>query len=162
MNLTFTVPGPAATKNRRGLQIMQRGEKSFPHSFKTAEVENFEGKIAQFALFARNEAGIHQPIDAPLRIYITVFRKLPKSASNKKREMMIRGELAPTTRPDLDNYEKPIMDALTGVIYNDDSQIVYKASAKYFDDGQGERIVIGIMPHIPGLPPQWSVFQGSG
>jgi len=38
--------------------------------------------------------------------------------------------LPKTTRPDLDNLEKPLLDALTEIIYNDDSQIVYKESIK--------------------------------
>ena len=151
MNLQFTVPGPCKTKNRRGLRIIKtKAGKVYPHSFKPKEAGNFEAKIAQFALHARNEAGYKSPTDNALEIIIVVYRKTLKSASKKKQILMRSGEIVPTTRPDLDNYEKPIMDALTGVIYNDDSQIVSKYSAKLFDDGDGERIVI----HI--IKPCWS------
>lgn len=34
------------------------------------------------------------------------------------------------TRPDLDNLEKPLLDALSGILYNDDSQVFYKESMK--------------------------------
>jgi Holliday junction resolvase RusA-like endonuclease len=34
------------------------------------------------------------------------------------------------TRPDLDNLEKPLLDALSGILYNDDSQVFYKESIK--------------------------------
>lgn len=48
----------------------------------------------------------------------------PKSFSKKKTEMAERGEIVPVTKPDADNYLKAIKDALNGVIWRDDSQIV--------------------------------------
>ncbi len=37
---------------------------------------------------------------------------------------MIAGDIAPTKKPDFDNIQKIICDALNGVAYYDDSQIV--------------------------------------
>jgi crossover junction endodeoxyribonuclease RusA len=45
--------------------------------------------------------------------------------------------LAPGTRPDLDKLVRAVLDALTGVAFRDDSQVVaITASKLYSDDGQ--------------------------
>ena len=37
---------------------------------------------------------------------------------------MLEWEIRPTKRPDLDNIAKAVLDALNGLAYQDDSQIV--------------------------------------
>ena len=44
--------------------------------------------------------------------------------SKKKREAALAGKLRPTTKPDVSNVLKGVEDALKGVWYVDDSQIV--------------------------------------
>lgn len=39
-----------------------------------------------------------------------------------------------TTKPDLDNLEKMVLDAMQGVVYLNDSQIYYKSSQKYYSN----------------------------
>ena len=55
--------------------------------------------------------------------------------SKSKMSLIIENILHPITRPDTDNYIKPILDALNGILYEDDGQ-VYKISAtkKYTTD----------------------------
>ena len=38
----------------------------------------------------------------------------------------------PTVKPDGDKLDRAILDALTGVIYVDDAQVVYRTSAKHY------------------------------
>ncbi|MDQ3230809.1 MAG: RusA family crossover junction endodeoxyribonuclease [Pseudobdellovibrionaceae bacterium] len=56
-----------------------------------------------------------QPLDCPLRILITAWRTRPKS---KKHEVWA------DTKPDYDNIEKLIGDALEGILWVNDSRIV--------------------------------------
>ena len=59
-----------------------------------------------------------------LRMTITANYAIPKSASKKKVEQMLKGELFPTKKPDCDNVIKIIADALNEIAYKDDCQIV--------------------------------------
>ena len=58
--------------------------------------------------------------DVPLAMHIIIQRKLPKSKQRKTVDVT----LPDIGKPDIDNYAKAVMDALTGVAYKDDSQIV--------------------------------------
>ena len=48
--------------------------------------------------------------------------------------MMIEGVRRPTKKPDIDNVEKIILDALNGIAYDDDKQVVEEASSKLYSD----------------------------
>lgn len=63
---------------------------------------------------------------------IEVSMPIPKSTPKKKKAMMLDGKIQPTKKPDLDNIAKIISDALNGIAYNDDKQIVHlKVTKKY-------------------------------
>jgi Holliday junction resolvase RusA-like endonuclease len=72
----------------------------------------------------------------PLIMDVTFFIPIPKSYSKKKTEE-IRGEYS-TARIDLDNLEKSVYDALNGVLYKDDSQIVMHTVCKRWKVGAGQ------------------------
>jgi len=44
--------------------------------------------------------------------------------SNKRRLAALAGEIAPTARPDLDNYIKAALDAINTIVVTDDAQVV--------------------------------------
>ena len=73
------------------------------------------------------------PLDIALHLYVIVYRSIPGSWSDKKQKAAQDGEIRPSKRPDLDNYIKAIMDALTGVIWRDDSQVTSMYAAKCYD-----------------------------
>jgi Holliday junction resolvase RusA-like endonuclease len=79
----------------------------------------------------------------PLTVYITAYFDIPKSTSKKKRQQMIDGELMPTKKPDIDNIAKIICDALNGVAYKDDTQVVELIMRKKYTDGL-PRVMVGI------------------
>ena len=47
---------------------------------------------------------------------------------------MVAGLIHPTKKPDADNIAKIIMDALNGVAYEDDRQVVELIVRKFFSD----------------------------
>lgn len=65
-------------------------------------------------------------------ITITAFYPVPKSFSKSKREAALSGKLRPTTKPDVDNCAKAVLDALNGVCYADDRQVVGLKIDKYY------------------------------
>ena len=92
------------------------------------------------------------PTTRPVRLTLVIYRGVPKSWSRRKRADAIADKIRPTTKPDVSNVLKGIEDALSGVWYEDDSQIVeYGRIGKWYaeeprvyvrldmevDDGQG-------------------------
>lgn len=59
-----------------------------------------------------------------LEIDITAVYAVPKSANKETRWKMLSGEIRPTKKPDYDNISKAVCDALNGLAYKDDAQIV--------------------------------------
>lgn len=72
--------------------------------------------------------------DVPLCIHIEAYYPVPKSYSNKKREAALQGLIVPTVKPDCDNIIKVVLDALNGVAYHDDKQVVRVALEKKYAD----------------------------
>lgn len=72
----------------------------------------------------------------PVIAYIEVIVPIPKSWSNRKHIAAERGEIVPTSRNgDVDNYAKSILDALNGLMYEDDSQVTtLYVTKKYGND----------------------------
>lgn len=63
---------------------------------------------------------------------VDIIRAIPKSFSKKKRVEALDGLLRPVSKPDTDNYVKAIADALNGVCYVDDSQVVSVVANKWY------------------------------
>ncbi|MFD2116370.1 RusA family crossover junction endodeoxyribonuclease [Paenibacillus yanchengensis] len=63
-------------------------------------------------------------LEGPLAVMIIAYRSIPKSFSKRKTAAAEAGEIYPTTKPDADNYLKGVKDALKGVMWKDDSQVV--------------------------------------
>lgn len=62
--------------------------------------------------------------DKPLHITIEAVYEPVKSASKAQREAMLSGLIKPTKKPDIDNIAKVVLDALNGVAYKDDTQVI--------------------------------------
>ena len=69
-----------------------------------------------------------------LLINVIAYFPIPKSKSKKVQEAMENGDLRPTKKPDCDNILKIICDALNGIAYKDDAQIVSANISKWYSD----------------------------
>lgn len=72
----------------------------------------------------RPDSGLLFPAGTPLKVTIKAYMIVPSSASKKRRDAMLRGDVRPLKTPDVDNVAKIILDALNGIAYKDDSQVV--------------------------------------
>lgn len=81
------------------------------------------------------------PVEGPLAMDLVFELPRPKSAPKRVQH--------PTTRPDLSNFIKTIEDALTGVVYRDDSQIVALTAIKRYGPEPGVSIrVTHVIAHL--------------
>ncbi len=84
-------------------------------------------KSRDYKDYVRLAAAEHAPpklLDGPLAVMVTAYRSIPKSFSKKKAAAAEAGEIYPVSKPDADNYLKGVKDALKGVMWIDDSQVV--------------------------------------
>ena len=78
-----------------------------------------------------------------VQMTVNVYVEIAKSTPKKTREKMLTGEIKPITRTgDLDNLYKAITDALNGVAYNDDSQIIDATIRKFYGEEARAEITI--------------------
>lgn len=82
------------------------------------------------------------PKEISLRADIVAYFPIPKSISKIRRKMMLAGDINPTKKPDLDNIAKSILDALNGIAYYDDSQIVAMGICKKYSDNPRVEVYI--------------------
>lgn len=86
--------------------------------------------------------GWFAPKGVPIMMTITAYYKLLKQISKTKRANMLAGAIKPLKKPDIDNVVKVVCDALNGVAYYDDAQIVTIIAAKKFDESPRVEISI--------------------
>ncbi len=65
-------------------------------------------------------------------VTIIAFYEIPKSAPAWKQEAMRQWYVRPTKKPDTDNIEKQIYDAMNGFIWKDDAQVVECRTRLYY------------------------------
>jgi|SRR3990167_2746046 len=129
MTISFTVPGVPVPK-ARARTVFQGGH---VHSYTPKKTVEYERLIARHARKAMNTGGILLlPFKGALAVTVIFTLPRPKSHFRKgslKSEMPKR----PISRPDVDNYAKTL-DALNGIIWVDDSQVVDLKSIKRYND----------------------------
>lgn len=81
-------------------------------------------------------------MDAQLSLTVSAFYRMPKRVNKELREAMMSFRERPRKKPDLDNILKVVADALNGLAYHDDSQIVSMSATKYWS--HDPYILIGI------------------
>lgn len=82
------------------------------------------------------------PDDVPLIVAIFVHIEPPQSASNIKKTRMLNQAEYPLKKPDVDNVAKIILDALNGIAYRDDKQVVTLIVKKLYAGESGVGVTI--------------------
>ena len=104
-------------------------EDGMTQMFTPKGMRGYKEAVGWAARTALRERG---PFEGPVEMYLVFYLPVPKSWPLRRQDAALDGEERPAVRPDLDNYVKTIADALNGVVYKDDGQIVVlRAEKKY-------------------------------
>ncbi len=112
MQLAFEVQTKPVPQARPRFFIRKHGQKNIVGAYDPAQCKSFKEVIAWHARLKMRERGIREATKAP--IAISLFFGMGRSAEGAYH----------TKRPDIDNLAKAVKDALKGIVYADDSQIV--------------------------------------
>jgi Holliday junction resolvase RusA-like endonuclease len=137
--INFTVPTKAAPQGSMSGVAITRADGSPGTIFKSdnKRTHPYRNEVGFYALRARAAAGVHDifaPDEAAVRVAITFVFAKPKSAPASR--------IRPTVKPDLDKLARSTADALTGVLYVDDAQVVDYELHKIY--GKPECVVISV------------------
>jgi Holliday junction resolvase RusA-like endonuclease len=72
--------------------------------------------------------------EKPLIAHIEIYYGIPKSTPKKNIKPMLEGQIRPCKKPDIDNVCKIIFDALNGIAYKDDTQIIQLHATKFYGE----------------------------
>lgn len=134
MNCCFEIEGKIKGKGRP--RFSNYG--GFVKTYTPADTASYENLIkVQFRITCGKWYS-----EMPLKMKITAIHGIPKSTSKKDRARMLSGELKPTKKPDFDNICKIICDALNGIAYKDDTQVVELKMQKVY--GELEKVIVEI------------------
>lgn len=93
---------------------------------------------------ARFTVGEDGKTPVPVEVGIAAYYGVPKSYSKRKSAKARDGFLLPTKKPDADNIAKVVCDALNGIAYIDDTQVVSLNIIKAYGD-----------PHVDVTMREW-------
>ena len=134
MKFRFMVPGEPVGKGRP--RVVRRG--GFTQTYTPEKTASYENLVK---LEFQRQGG-RMLKDGPVFLSIQAWYGIPKSVSKRKREAMMGGLIRPTRKPDCDNVAKVIADALNGLAWRDDSQVVSLLVVKRFGEEPGVEVTI--------------------
>jgi len=123
LKIELVIPGRPMGKQRP--RVMRNG-----HTYTPDKTVNYETLVKQLYI----EKYFQKQLEGPIRATITAYMYIPKSESKKRKRKMLANEILPTKMPDWDNIGKIITDALNGLAYEDDKQIVDARVVKVYGD----------------------------
>ena len=144
--IEFFVPGAPVGKGRPRAARRGTGVVMFTPE-KTAGYEALVAATASNAMRAEAAPLFTGPLEAVLEMRIPI----PASWSKAHKAAALAGIELPTSRPDIDNVAKAILDACNGVVFRDDAQVVMLVATKAFSDEPGVRVVIRECGWIAGV-----------
>lgn len=73
-------------------------------------------------------------LEGYVEVELYIYKRSLKSFSKKKKIDAENKKIRPKTKPDADNYAKGILDAMKGIIWQDDGQVTDLIARKYYSE----------------------------
>jgi Holliday junction resolvase RusA-like endonuclease len=117
MQIHFQVEGDPKGKGRPRFSRVG----SFTKVYTDKQTLTYEALIATFA---KQAMGGTEPLKTPVSVFLYVRLPIPQSYPKKRKEACLNGSEMPCKKPDIDNIAKTYLDAMNGVIFVDDTQVI--------------------------------------
>lgn len=141
MTLTFTVPGVSQPKGSTRAFVPKGWTRPIITSA-NAKGKGWEQSIAEAASRALADARLQPFADGPIAIDVTFYLPRPQKFCTKRYAAI---DVPHVTKPDTDKLVRACKDALTRVIWHDDSQVTdVLARKRYCAAGELPRAVITV------------------
>jgi Holliday junction resolvase RusA-like endonuclease len=127
--IQFRLPIIPVAKGRPRFRVVGR----FAQVYTPAETRKYEAEVARLSKAFAPE----QPFSVPVEVSIVFSMPRPQRVPKER-----LGH--PCTKPDLDNLEKAVLDALNGIFWVDDGLVVAKGARKVYAGEQGPGIWIAV------------------
>lgn len=121
--IAITIPGQPQGKGRP--RVCMRGNHA--HAYTPERTADYERQIrCAYAGKPMLAGAVHIDVQA--------YYGIPRSWSKSKRESALKDYIQPQIKPDLDNVVKVVCDALNGLAYKDDTQVVSITAGKHYSE----------------------------
>lgn len=140
MNISFFCPGECKTKGSFRALVSKSTGRAF--LIPTSKDKAWQQRVSLFA--AQAMAGHPPATDCAVNLHATFFLERPKAhyrTGSHADELRDDAPKRPFRKPDRDKLERSVCDALTGIVYGDDAQIVGGQVEKRYAD----------LEHPPGV-----------
>ena len=114
---SFIVEGTPIAKGRPKFRRIN----NFVSVYTPAKTRNYENEVGAIAKAAMRG---QEPLETPVVVCVYISMAVPASYSKKRRQDCLNKIERPLKKPDIDNVAKAITDAMNGIVYQDDCQIV--------------------------------------
>ena len=136
-------PHGKARPRARVIKVIKDGRAVYmPSMYTTKEDKDYEKQVRDAYLATYDRI---PPMECPVTVRIECFMPVPSGATRKTKREIENGDILPCNKPDIDNIAKSVLDALNGVAWSDDKNVVGLYVQKHFethDYKQGIRVYI--------------------
>lgn len=129
--VSFWVPGVALPKGSKSVVRTKAGKYHLVETADMARAGRRSGALRAWMTTVSSVARVHcnQRLSGPLTLEVTFFVPRPKSVKRTRPSVKTGG--------DIDKLARGVLDALTGIAYDDDSQVIdLRLSKMYADEGE--------------------------
>lgn len=121
----YVIPGPAVAQGRPRITTAN----GYPRAYDPPKSRAYK----QFVRACVMQQGRPEKLlTGALRVDTVEYRRIAASFRKAQRVEAAQGAVRPITKPDMDNVEKAVWDALTGLVWKDDAQVVDGRRAKFY------------------------------
>lgn len=136
MRIEFTAPVVAVPKARPRFTRSGR-------TYTPAKTQAFEKQIALMARRAMADSGVSRVESGAVSVLAYFYYTPPQSWSKKRKLELIKKVVVPkTTKPDIDNLKKAVLDGMNGVVFADDALVSRISAEKAYSYAFGDSIKI--------------------
>lgn len=123
--MNYVVEGTPIGKGRP--KFARRGK--FVSTYTPTKTRTYEDTIK----VAARQAMTIEPLQTPVTVFVYISVPIPASYSKKRKQACLSGFEKPMKKPDIDNVSKCFLDAMNGIVYVDDVQVISLHMTKVYN-----------------------------